>query len=111
MQQEALPAHLGRPVVVDLCQPRQPIWFDPHEIIGLTDESEFPRGAYDEIRLAPRVHRRSRVEPPDLPRTREGNVYACPYYGQGERPENRPQEGPWTSGPHCVRRANNARCR
>ena len=89
MQQQTLPAHLGRPVIVDLCQPCQSIWFDPHESMSLTPGATLtlfrligervtrPQTTNADLAKCPRCHARLR-RTHDLQRTTKFEYLRCP---------------------------------
>ena len=89
MLEEALSAHLGRPVTIDLCQPCQSIWFDTRESLSLTPGSTLTlfriigqrvaRARITDADLAkcPRCHARLRLTH-DMQRATRFQYLRCP---------------------------------
>src|SRR6478736_1958197 len=89
MQEEALGAHLGRPVTIDLCQPCQCFWFDSHESVSLTPGSTLalfrvigqraarPRTTAADLAKCPRCHARLRPTH-DMQRATRFEYLRCP---------------------------------
>jgi len=89
MQEEALSAHLGRPLTIDVCQPCQSIWFDTRESLSLTPGSTLtlfriigervarPRITDADLAKCPRCHARLRLTH-DMQRTTRFEYLRCP---------------------------------
>src|SRR6188768_3078401 len=89
MQSETLPAHLGRRVTIDLCQPCQSIWFDARESVSLTPGATLavfrligervaqPRRVGADLAKCPRCRARLR-RTHDMQRTTRFEYLRCP---------------------------------
>jgi hypothetical protein len=89
MQEETLPAHLGRQVTIDVCQPCQSIWFDARESVSLTPGATLavfriigervgpPSRGNADLAKCPRCHARLR-RTHDMQRTTRFEYLRCP---------------------------------
>jgi len=90
MQEEALAAHLGQPVTIDVCQPCQSFWFDAYESAGLSPASTLalfrligervarPRQAEGDLAKCPRCHSRLR-RTHDMQHSTRFEYLRCPH--------------------------------